>query len=141
MDHFPYYRAGWTSFRDYNGPVHYPGILLTEEEFNTLPDSLKTVAEGSRGTAFNKNIMLEMWQKPIRKAKELGLPLYCGEFGVYWKAPEEDMLRWYEDIVGLFLENDIGYANWNYKSNGFGLVQEDGSRYEELIRIVAPGNP
>jgi endoglucanase len=136
-----HYGAGWTDFRDYDGPVHYPGILLTEEEFNVLPDSLKSVAEGSRGTEFNKDIILEMWQKPIRKAKTLGLPLYCGEFGVYWKAPEPDMLRWYEDMVQLFLENDIAYANWNYKSNGFGLVQEDGSRYEELIRIVAQKKP
>ena len=64
--------------------------------------------------------------------------MYCGEFGVYFDAPEADMLRWYEDIIQLFEENDIGYANWNYKSSSFGLVDEDGKRYEALINIMIP---
>lgn len=133
-----HYLAGWTSFKDYNGPVHYPGILLTEEEFNDLPDSLKSAAESSVGVEYNKDVILEMWQKPVRKAAELGLPLYCGEFGVYAKAPEADMLRWYEDMIQLFNETGIGYANWNYKSTGFGLIDYQGNPYDQLIRIVIP---
>ena len=132
--------AGWTSYRNYPGPVHYPGILVTEEEFNNLPDSLKAVAESSVGRDFNKEVILEMWQKPIRKAGELGLPLYCGEFGVYHKAPEQDRLRYYRDIIQLFEENGISYANWNYKSSAFGLVDEEGNRFEDLIEIVIPEN-
>jgi endoglucanase len=130
--------ASWTNYRNYPGPVHYPGILVTDQEFKNLPDSLKTVAEGSHGRVFNKEIILEMWQKPINKAKELGLPLYCGEFGVYNKAPEEDRLRWYKDIIQLFEENGIGYANWNYKSSAFGVVDEDGKRFENLIEVIVP---
>jgi len=133
-----HYQAGWTEYRDYTGPVHYPGILLTGEEFNALPDSLKSVAERWKEVTFNKDIIFEMWQKPIKKSKELGLPLYCGEFGVYFDAPEADMLRWYKDIIQLLDENDIGYANWNYKSSSFGLVDEEGNRYEALIQIVIP---
>jgi endoglucanase len=132
--------ASWTNYRNYPGPVHYPGILVTDQEFKNLPDSLKTVAEGSHGRVFNKEIILEMWQKPINKAKELGLPLYCGEFGVYNKAPEEDRLRWYKDIIQLFEENGIGYANWNYKSSAFGVVDEDGKRFENLIEVIVPNN-
>ena len=76
----------------------------------------------------------DLWIIP--KAKELGLPLYSGEFGVYFDAPESDMLRWYSDVIQLFEENNIGYANWNYKRSGFGLVDYEGKRYEELIRVM-----
>jgi endoglucanase len=131
--------AGWTDYHNYPGPVHYPGILVTEEEFQNLPDSLKIVAQSSVGREFNKDIILEMWQKPINKAKELGLPLYCGEFGVYHKAPVEDRLRWYKDVIQLFEEHDIAYANWNYKSSAFGVVDEDGNRFEDLIEVIVPG--
>ncbi len=132
--------AGWTNYRNYPGPVHYPGILVTEEEFTNLPDSLKVVAENSLGREFNKKVILEMWQEPIKKAKELGLPLYCGEFGVFFKAPEQDRLRWYQDIIQLFEENGIGYANWNYKSTAFGVVDDDGNRFDDLIKIIVPSN-
>lgn len=132
-----HYLAGWTEFRNYEGPVHYPGILLSEEEFNVLPEELKPVAKRWMDVEFNKEIILEMWQKPIRKAKELKLPLYCGEFGVYGKAPSESRLIWYQDIIQLFNENGIGYANWNYKSTNFGLINKDGTRYEELVSIIS----
>ena len=78
-----------------------------------------------------------MMEKPFRKAKELNLPLYCGEYGVLTSAPEEDRLRWYTDMMEIFKENNVGSANWNYKSGQFGLVNYDGSKNEELINIVA----
>jgi endoglucanase len=134
-----HYNASWTEYRNYSGPVHYPGILLTEEEYNNLlEEEMRPALMRCVNKEFNKDIILEMWQQPIRKAKELGLPLYCGEFGVYFDAPESDMLRWYEDMVQLFEENDIAYANWNFKSSSFGLLDNEGKRYEALIRIMSP---
>lgn len=132
-----HWKASWTNLRNYNGPVHYPGVILTEEEFEELPEEIKPVAEGWVDREFNREWILEKWQKPIQKARELGLPLYCGEFGVLAGPPEDDRLRWYSDMISLFEETGIGYANWNYKSTGFGLVNGDGSRNEELIRIVS----
>ncbi|MDD3357212.1 MAG: cellulase family glycosylhydrolase [Dysgonamonadaceae bacterium] len=76
---------------------------------------------------------------PIAKAKALGLPLYCGEFGIINKTTQEaetDKLRWYKDMIELFEERGIGYVNWNYKSGSYGLVENDGSKKEELIRII-----
>ncbi len=131
-----HYNASWTELKDYRGPVHYPGIILSEEEFANLPEELKTVAEKWIGKEFDKTQILEMWQKPIQKAQSLGLPLYCGEFGTMSVAPEEDRLNWYSDLIELFEENDIGYANWNYRSGSFGLV-ENTVRKEDLIRIVS----
>ena len=82
--------------------------------------------------------MLDMWSQPIEKAKTLGLPLYCGEFGIITGPPESDRLDWYKDMVQLFDEQDIGYANWNYKSGSFGLVENDGQSNKALLEIMVP---
>lgn len=132
-----HWHAGWTGLRNYTGPVHYPGVILTQEEFDNLPEEMKEVAGNWVNREFNKAWILEQWQKPIQKAKELGLPLYCGEFGIITGPPREDVLRWYQDMIDLFEETGIGYANWNYKSGNFGLVEDDGTPKEDLVKIVS----
>jgi hypothetical protein len=37
----------------------------------------------------------------------------------------------------LFEENGIAYANWNYKSGSFGLVDGEGVHRTDFIRIVS----
>ena len=132
-----HWHASWTNQKNYTGPVHYPGVILTQEEFDNLPDDMKEPAQRWVGKEFNKVWIQEQWQKPIQKAKELGLPLYCGEFGIITGPPKEDMLRWYQDMIDLFEENNIGYANWNYKSGSFGLIDGDGNPREDFIKICS----
>lgn len=131
-----HYKAEWTKLKDYKGPVHYPGVILTEEEFSVLSDEDKVVTKEWVGRRFDTKYMLEKWKKPMEKAKELGLPLYCGEFGIMATAPEKYRLNWYRDIIALFEETGIAYANWNYKSDNFGLVDGD-IKNKELIEIVS----
>lgn len=131
-----HYEASWTILKDYHGPIRYPGVILTQEIFDDLLKELQKYAEGLIGTCFNKEVLFEKWPEAINKAKRLGLPLYCGEFGVVSAAPKEDRLNWYKDVIQLFEESGISYSNWNYKSNNFGLINDDGSRNEELIKIV-----
>ncbi|WP_330444560.1 glycoside hydrolase family 5 protein [Flavivirga abyssicola] len=135
-----HYAARWTSLRDYKGPVHYPGVILSEAEFETLPEDIKKEVEEWVGAKFNKEVLLGMWQKPIQKAKSLGLPLYCGEFGVISNAPKEESLIWYRDMIQLFEETGIGYANWNYKSDNFGLLYNDATENKPLISVVIGSN-
>ena len=132
-----HYQASWTFLRDYTGPVHYPGVILTEEEFNQLPEAEQAIVKNNVGQAYDKAWIRQQWELPIRKAREWGLPLYCGEFGVITGTPEADRLLWYQDMIDLFEETGIGYANWNYKSDNFGLLRSDGSRHEALIHIVS----
>ncbi len=132
-----HYKTHWTPLKEYKGPVHYPGIILTEKEFKKLPQAVKPLVKKWVNVEFNKAILLKMWQKPIQKAKELGLPLYCGEFGIISDAPQKDSLIWSEDMIELFEETGIGYANWNYKSDEFGLVGNDGNKKQKLITIIS----
>lgn len=132
-----HWKASWTNQKNYAGPVHYPDTILTQREFDALPEEMKKPAERWVGKVFNKEWILEQWQKPIQKAKELDLPLYCGEFGIITGPEQEDMARWYQDMIDLFEENGIGYANWNYKSGSFGLVDEKGTPRKDFIRICS----
>ena len=131
-----HYHASWTYLRNYQGPVNYPGIILTEAEFSGLPDEVKSEVRKWTGSEFSKKVIGEMFSMPLEKARELKLALYCGEFGVMSGAPSADRLRWYSDLHALFSENGIAYANWNYKSKDFGLVDGKETKNEDLIRIL-----
>ena len=132
-----HWNAGWTQLKGYTGPVHYPDTILHQAEFDSLPAEMKPLVESWVGKTFNKAWIREQWQQPVQKSKELGLPLYCGEFGIITGPLQEDMLRWYQDMIDLFEENGIGYANWNYKSGNFGLIDDKGEKRMELIDIVS----
>lgn len=132
-----HWNASWNYLKGYTGPVNYPDTILTQSEYDQLPEEMKTQVANWKGQVFNKVWIRKQWQKPIQKSKELGLPLYCGEFGVITGPPLEDMLRWYKDMIDLFEENGIGYANWNYKSDDFGLLDKNRDKRNEIISIVS----
>lgn len=128
--------TSWTFLRDYKGPVHYPGVILSEAEFAGLPDEQKKIVEGWVGRRFDKQVLVAMMEKPIRIAKTLGLPLYCGEYGIFDFAPSDDRIRWYRDMQAIFEENGISSANWNYKSDQFGFVGNDGHIIEAVKAVL-----
>lgn len=118
-----HHQAGWTSIGDYTGPVHYPGMSVEEADIEGLPEELANSVRGANGV-FNRDTLEALMEKPIRKSKELGLPLYCGEFGCLPTVPREDMLQWYADMRWCFEKHNIGWANWDYKG-GFGIVERN----------------
>ena len=71
----------------------------------------------------------DMISSALEVAKNTGIPLYCGEFGVIDRADEEDAIRWYSDIFELFKKYDIGYSLWSYKEMDFGIMGDD---YKEV---------
>ena len=121
-----HYKTPWNFMKDYTGPVRYPGVILSEAQFAALPEGLKPELERFVGVNFNKQLLVEMMEKPLRKANELVLPLYCGEFGVFNAAPKADRIRWYQDMLEIFDEHNVSWGNWNYKSDQFGIVGLDG---------------
>jgi endoglucanase len=128
--------ASWTGIRDYSGPIHYPGVLLSQEEFDALAPDQQALAKDWVGVEWNMEKLEQMMHLPLQKSKELGLPLYCGEYGVIDSSPEADKIRWYKDMISVFNKNGIASANWNYKSGSFGLISSAGVKNEEMIREV-----
>lgn len=119
-----HYQAGWTEFKDFKGDVNYPGQIV----LNTKDPKFQKV--------YNRDTLLKMMQKPIHLADSLKLPLYCGEFGVYKEFFPAAKLAWYTDMVSVFNEYHIAYANWNYKSDAFGIVDENMKPLEPVIKIL-----
>ncbi|MEJ2385735.1 MAG: cellulase family glycosylhydrolase [Xanthomonadales bacterium] len=131
-----HYQAGWTDLKDYTGPVRYPGVIVTRAEFDAMPKDQQAPVERFAGREFNRDVLVAMMEKPLRKARELGLPLYCGEFGVFNKAPAPDRERWYRDMLSIFAEHGVSWANWNYKSDQFGLIGLDGEPIPAVRDVI-----
>ena len=131
-----HHHASWTSLRDYTGPVHYPGVIVTQAEYDSLTAPQQAIAKDLVGVEWNMEKMEKMMELPLQKSKELGHQVYCGEYGVIAGAPEADRIRWYNDMIAIFNKNNVASANWNYKSGSFGMILDDGSRNEPMVQAV-----
>ena len=119
-----HYQASWTDLKDFKGEVNYPGQIVLNSK---LPEHQRV---------YNRDTLLKMMQKPLHVADSLKLPLYCGEFGIYKNFFPESKLAWYRDMVSIFNEYKIAYANWNYKSGEFGIVDEKMTPLQPVINIL-----
>jgi endoglucanase len=124
-----HYQAGWTNLKDFRGEVNYPGQIVLN---SNLPEHRKV---------YNRDTLIKMMEKPLRVASTLRLPLYCGEFGIYRDFFPAAKLAWYKDMISIFEKYNIAYANWNYKSDAFGLVGDDGKPLQPYLNIVAGRGP
>ncbi len=119
-----HYQASWTELKDFTGDVNYPGQIVLNSD------------KPEHKEVFNREKLVEMMRKPIHLADSLKLPLYCGEFGIIDKSPRGPMVAWYKDMVSIFDQYNIGYANWNYKAGSFGIVDMDIKPDEEVVKIL-----
>ena len=56
-------------------------------------------------------------------ARRLGVPVICDEFGVYRKtAASRDRDVWLRDVRRALEKHGMGWAVWDYSSDGFGVV-------------------
>lgn len=120
-----HYGASWTPLKAYKGPVTYPGKTIPAAELEQL---LASPDEGLRNNSrhaaeeWNRARLLQELAPAIKRAKELGLQLYCGEFGCLPTVPRAARLAYYRDMVAVLGENDVAWANWEYKCD-FGLFE------------------
>lgn len=134
-----HYQAGWTEFGNYQGAVHYPGELVTKQEFDALSEADRKLTGRFRGMVWNKAMLASFLSKAKQVADEKGLNLYCGEFGIYEKAPKADALRWYKDVIEVFDSLDIAWSIWDYKG-GFGVYTSQGLPKKELMHTLMSGS-
>ena len=84
-----HYQAEWTEEKDLNVPIHYPGELIEEADFNQLSEAMQKLVTPYMGT-YDKTTLESLVLKAEMKATSLGVQLYCGEFGCYKKTPAAD---------------------------------------------------
>jgi endoglucanase len=116
-----HYQANWwPDSMLYEGPLQYPGQPIPPERLARLPEATRAKL-AALNEPYDRARMARDFEQPLAAAQRSGLPLYCGEFGVYAKTPQPLRLAWCRDVVSLFKEYGIAWANWDYKG-GFALV-------------------
>ena len=133
---FTHQKAYWVPTMDPSWDISYPGTM---EEYmdksKTIGDQGKAVYECGLDY-IGKELIDALVQDAINAAKNAGVGLYCGEFGVIDRAPVEDTKRWFDDVNEVFSKYDIRYCVWNYKEKDFGIADEHyDSIRDELITI------
>ncbi len=116
-------QAAWTEIGAWTGPIAYPGLPWPDGIPSDVPAGLAERMARDNVPAGPETMLAEI-QAPLRKSKETGPSLYCGEFGVHEKAPLELRKAWLRDAVGVFEANNIGWAIWDWKGV-FGVVDRD----------------
>jgi endoglucanase len=112
----------WRDGHGYTERVEYPGALPRVNEYlaKEIPSATRFFLEKEGNRHWNADALRDCF-KPLKPLLKEGLPLYCGEFGIYEKAPRETRLEWTKDVVGIFKELGIGWSYWNYKWLDFGI--------------------
>ena len=120
---FTHHKADWTPIKYYMGPVHYPGQIITNDDYKKYVDTSNTALvdqiTDARDT-FNKQRLIQVFKEGIDFAKLKNLQLYCGEFGCMPTVDRKDRLAFYADMISAFEENNIAWCNWEYKGD-FGI--------------------
>ena len=123
---FTHYTADWTPIKTYTGPVHYPGPVVPRAIYDELMAKFGPAGHGDLianakddwGPARFKQELAPA----IDRARELGLQLYCGEFGCLPTVPRADRLAYYRDFIVTLEQNGVAWSNWEYKGD-FGLFE------------------
>jgi endoglucanase len=135
---FTHYTAEWTPAKIYTGPVRYPGPVVPEKNYAWLMQHLQgnqtDLIANAKDNWGPERIAQEL-EPAIRRARELGLQLYCGEFGCLPSVPRADRLAYYRDLVSTMEAHGMAWANWEYKGD-FGLLEWHGPK----LSTGAPDN-
>jgi endoglucanase len=141
---FTHYKADWTQIKYYKGPVHYPGQIISTEDYKKYIDTTNKALLDQTADArdiYNKQRIIQVFREGLEFAKSKNLQLYCGEFGCLPTVDRKERLAFYADMISAFEENNIAWCNWEYKGD-FGLYFFDAEKKIslqpdfELIKIL-----
>jgi endoglucanase len=133
-----HFQTTWNdALMQYTGEVNYPGLTVDTLQYPEFSEELQRKMIEQNGV-FNKELLEEHYLIAVKVAKELNLPLYCGEFGCFPTTPMETRVKLYEDWIALFDKYNIAWSHWNYK-NDFPVVNEETLEpIEEIVSILVP---
>ena len=137
-----HYQASWMDLKDYVGPVHYPGPVVTSDEMAGYSDTDRALAASWTDKVYDTGRFAEEFGRVVEVAKNHGIPVYCGEYGcLSVKANDQARYNWLSDMNEMFDSLGIARAVWAYREGpgGFGilsgtLVEPDSRMLECLIK-------
>ena len=126
-DPFPFTHQGATWSSDHFRPLRQVPYPSSPEAVAPL---LPALAEQPVARAMLENYGRERWDQARLAARfrqgvawgeQQGVPLYCGEFGVFPRfALPEHRANWFRDFGAVLAQYRIGWAVWGW-DEGFGL--------------------
>ncbi|MDR2728847.1 MAG: glycoside hydrolase family 5 protein [Chitinispirillales bacterium] len=70
--------------------------------------------------------------------KKYNTAIICNEFGVYTPIELNAQLQWYNDLLSVLQEMEIGFSYWNYKNLDFGIISTGEKLHEKLPQYNNP---
>ena len=132
-----HYGAWWTPLAKYAGKVNYPGVLVSKEDYEAAPDSLKPELEQYTKDEWNIDRIRADFKDAIEAAKKYNLQLFCGEWGVYEPVDRELAYKWTKDMLTVFKENNIAWTTWCYDADfGFWDQQKHAFKDKGLVDLL-----
>lgn len=131
---FTHYKTDWTQLKYYKGQSHYPGQIISDDDYNKYVDTTNQQMIDQTSDArevWNKERMVEVFKAGLEFANSKNLQLYCGEFGCMPTVDRKERLAFYSDQIDVFEENNIAWCNWEYKGD-FGLYFFDAEKTVSL---------
>ena len=99
------------------------------------------IVKSDRFTADESGVTPELFEDlfstAIEKARDNGVELYCGEYGVIDVVSPEETLKWYRSINTVLEKYGISRCAWSYRKMDFGLSDSrlDSIR-PELLKVI-----
>ena len=132
-----HYGAWWTPLGQYKGKVNYPGILVSKEDYEAAPDSLRPLLEPFTTQEWNVEKIKADFKDAIEVAKKYNLQQFCGEWGVYEPVDRELAYKWTKDMLSVFDEFDIAWTTWCYDADfGFWDQQKNDYKDKPLVDLL-----
>lgn len=130
---FTHQQAFWADILPYARTNQgYPGNLAPSAR--PVPDEFQHCFDRT----WDRAALAALIEPVAIRARELGVPAHCGEFGVFLNAPRESRYAWLADVVAILTDLGIGRCYWSYRNMGFGVVYDEGdhARLPEYRRQV-----
>ncbi len=117
--HLTHYMAGWVPGSD---SWQIPQWPPSEPEEEDSADDIKDI-----------QWLESVYMKPWNALQERNIGVMVGEWGAYNKTPHDVTLRWMEDCLKMWKEDNIGWALWNFRGS-FGVLNSgrDDVQYEDF---------
>lgn len=128
-----HYQASWMDgLKDLVIPLHYPGQLVAKKDVDAIKNQKHKSVVNYYNGFYNKSTLKQRLQVALDRAKELGLKLYCSEYGCISNTNKEVKQKWMRDVAENFRENNIAFSIWGWKAN-FGILDNSGNIRDQRV--------
>lgn len=136
---FTHQKAPWVDTMKPDCTVDYPDTkaVYAEKTRENLDEGLTRALEAFGGNRIDRSYMEWEMSAAVEVAEKRNVPIYCGEYGVIDRVPDERLLRWYTDVSATFDKLGIGRAAWTYRAKDFGIVDPCRERIaDEIVKLL-----